>query len=344
MATANWVFTYNNPEDWITWKPKYMQYLHQQPQMSASGTPHLQGFVQFKKNYKMAGVKTHLGKDVHVQIARGTLAQVLAYVTTHDHAIKTNRGPAKIDGVPVEYEPPRREQGKRKDIDALVTAVNEGKTTDELIEMMPGTMARYQKFEATLQEWKERKEFKEIEYPVNCTWFNVQKPEGKDKKRHIWLWGPASMGKSLFIAHAFKGTKMYLAPAEDKYRFEGYRGQEVVWYDDVKDIRVEELIEVSNTYWQQKERVGGSRYVRAYWPMNKTRTIIVSSNHRPNPAWGAPFTTRFHVIEATWTDAAVAKARQLAELTGAEFEGMPEEPEPVFVPPEEEHKVKIEEA
>lgn len=83
----NWCFTLNNySEDDLE---KYenlgqqtsttIQYLIYGKEVGENGTPHLQGFVQFKKRLRIRQVKDYLGSRVHVEPANGTPAQNQVY-------------------------------------------------------------------------------------------------------------------------------------------------------------------------------------------------------------------------------------------------------------------------
>ena len=51
-----------------------------------SGTPHLQGNVQFKKRLRLSQVKSHLGRRVNCRIAGGTPFQNRIYCMKDDDA------------------------------------------------------------------------------------------------------------------------------------------------------------------------------------------------------------------------------------------------------------------
>lgn len=90
------VFTYNNyGEDTPKWKPKIMGYLGWAPQVAPeTKTPHLQGYVQFKKNVRFATVHAALETEAVMWIAaaRGTPQQAMTDYISED-AKASNNGP-----------------------------------------------------------------------------------------------------------------------------------------------------------------------------------------------------------------------------------------------------------
>lgn len=81
--SKRWVFTLNNytaaEYDLLVLAGARCEYLILGKEVSASGTPHLQGFAIFSANNRLAAVKTKLGVRCHVEVARGTSLQASTY-------------------------------------------------------------------------------------------------------------------------------------------------------------------------------------------------------------------------------------------------------------------------
>ena len=88
----NFVFTLNNPtrDEYKFWKKllreKAFRTKHRvrfvifQTEKSASGTTHLQGYVELANKFTPGQVRTHFGIRVHFENRRGTQAQAIAYI------------------------------------------------------------------------------------------------------------------------------------------------------------------------------------------------------------------------------------------------------------------------
>lgn len=147
------------------------------------------------------------------------------------------------------------------------------------------------------EEDKARSEYKEIEWPLKLKWCEIPKPDARNKKRHWWIRGdPTKHSKTYEIDQATIGMKVFFAGLQETYRFEDYRDEELIVYNDVIP-KVPELISVTDTLSRPMERPGGSRFVKGYWPANKPRTVIVLSNVLPPHDRTAAFDARFNVID-----------------------------------------------
>lgn len=77
-----WVFTLNNPTETITF-PDTVEYAVYQLEQGENGTRHYQGYVEFKKNIRLAGLKKFL-KTAHWEKRRGTQAEARDYCMKED--------------------------------------------------------------------------------------------------------------------------------------------------------------------------------------------------------------------------------------------------------------------
>lgn len=143
---------------------------------------------------------------------------------------------------------------------------------------------------------------KEPDWPLQFKGVEIPKPDPAVKKRHWWFVGPPDLGKSYDLEQLFEGKRVYKVPIESNYPFEGYRGEEIIVYDDTLP-KLKEILAVSGTYLTPTHVYGNTRYSRSYWPWKKTatgwcRTIIVLSNVLPEYNTES-FDARFNIKELT---------------------------------------------
>ena len=112
---CNWVFTWNNyndkkaPQAW----PDMAQLVYQCEICPETKTPHLQGYVRFKKNKRFSAVKALDSDKIHWELRRGTHEQARDYASKEE---SRDPGPlvrgssvmilAKVI-VPISMKPPR---------------------------------------------------------------------------------------------------------------------------------------------------------------------------------------------------------------------------------------------
>lgn len=290
-----WVWTSyeTEPPGW-TKAMNYLLYVKQK--CPTTDRIHWQGYSQFKKRLNMFRVQQQIGKLGFMDRAGGRLADNQRYIK--DDEKKTNQERPYEIGDPEDIEPEKKGpgQGARMDLKAAINDIKEGKKSwFEMKEDHLAVFAKYPRFlKDYAMEWKqERRE--EIKWPVVLPWATIEKPDPARKKRHLWIWGPPDSGKTFGFTTALRGKKYFTAGKNKQYRFEGYNNQDIILFDDVLP-ELCELLDCTNTYENDTERSGGSRYERTYWPTDHTRTVVVLSNHDP-AKWPASFHARFNVIE-----------------------------------------------
>lgn len=128
---------------------------------------------------------------------------------------------------------------------------------------------------------KKYEELIELEWPILYKNIKLEKPDPKNKKRHLWIWGKPTISKTKEMQDICEGKKVYYCPTESKYRWENYRNEEIVIFDDCDQLSVSELISVTETWRVRKEIHGGSRNYARFWPLNICRICIVLSNFPP---------------------------------------------------------------
>lgn len=289
------VFTINNHQEFPKFNETSMIGMVTAEQIGDKGTYHIQGVVFFKKDKSARDAERGLNLSGRCWIERmkGTWKEAIKYI---EDGHGTNIAPAHHDGrspTATEEEEHKSKQGKRKDIESYIAAIEEGSSELALMRSHGSCWARFEGLKDRVKRTTKLANMTEITWPVTLFGITIQAPDPTNKKRHLWIWGATSISKTHDTQMAFKGKRVYMAPEESLYRFEGYDDQDVIIYDDVHP-GVKELIEVSNTWECERERFGKARYMRRYWKEGHSRMIIVLSNRLP--PLSEAFDARFNVI------------------------------------------------
>lgn len=201
------VFTLNNPtegcEDYL--KGRECRYLVFGREIGASGTPHLQGYVEFTMKKSIRAVKNWFGPyNPHIESAKGNAEQASEY--------------CKKDG---DYF----EKGERS-----ITKKEKAKKAGD---------AEIQRWEKAFEDAKEGK-FDEIPCDIRVKYYRTWKVINKDFMKQpddleapcgVWIWGASGLGKSTY-ARALVGGKGFYPKMANKW-WDGYQGEDDVILDDL---------------------------------------------------------------------------------------------------------------
>lgn len=196
-------------------------------EVGESGTPHLQGYVEFKNPRAFTAVCKLL--KGHVELRKGTAKQASDY--------------CKKDGKFEEFGVMSNPNGKRKDYDAIKEGVIEGKgIKDMLLDGVIGdtfTLSfaeRISKYLEPSRDWE-------------C--------------KIIWLYGETGTGKSKWAKEYVKEKSYWKANRSDKW-WDGYDGQDIVWIDDLRGdwCKFHDMLTYADMYEVKVEVKGGYRQLR----------------------------------------------------------------------------------
>jgi len=220
----NWVFTINNPcesdyeeledlEDeciYYVWKPEKVDTLH------------IQGYLQLKNPKGLGGMKKILSR-AHLEVARGSPEQAIAYVKKEE----TTAGEIE------EYGEPKLKGGKRGDIVTMKEMLDNGSTIAAVCEEIPHAI-RY---------IKHMREYKLL----------TDKPRTEQTELHI-LWGETGAGKSTYAKEQWPDAYW----KDNTKWWDGYEGQETVIWDEFDPIDRNMLLRLADHTPFRVEYKGGS--------------------------------------------------------------------------------------
>lgn len=192
------------------------------------GTPHVQGYVEFKSSMKLTTIQNLFNKRMHVAKRRGTPKDAAEYCKKSD---------------PNYFEDGKMSnQGKRTDIDNILDAVLDGATDQDLLADVE-LRSTFFKYNRHVDK-------------VRRTIVAVQPREG-EAPWASWFYGGPGTGKtySIFEEHGVKnvyikdGTKWW----------DGYIGQEAIVLDDFdpSDWKPDVLLRLLDGWPFQGEHKGG---------------------------------------------------------------------------------------
>ncbi|QQL09578.1 replication associated protein [Marmot associated feces virus 6] len=227
----NWVFTFNNPYDIeiqmldkiLTSQADYAIYGEE---VGENGTPHLQGYVEWKNAKALSTLKEY-NKKIHWEPRKGTQKQA------RDYCLK--------DGKTKEFgEFKEKNQGKRSDITEVKEAIKDGKNMREIIEVSTSYQS-LRTAELLLKYMEKPRTVKPVIY---------------------WLYGNSGNGKTRLAKEWFPDA--YISGKNLKW-WEGYDGHKSVIIDDFrKDFcTFHELLRIIDRGEYRIEVKGGSRQLLA---------------------------------------------------------------------------------
>lgn len=223
-----WCFTWNNfPEEYNTiFENSNWNYLIIGKETGESGTPHLQGYIEFPSNRRLNALKK-IHAAIHWEVRRGTAQEAADY--------------CKKDGDFTEQgEISRPSPGKRNDIE---TARNIVRTTGR----MKNVVENVDSYQAIR---------------VAEIYLKYSEPKRNWKPEVMWFWGPTGSGKT---KKAFEITEDPYISGKNLKWWEGYDGHEHVIIDDFrKDFcTFHELLRILDRYEYRIEVKGASRQLLA---------------------------------------------------------------------------------
>lgn len=283
-------FTFNNPsiagEDFAEFLSEECEDITMaifQEEVGANGTKHFQGYMELKKRMYTTGVHAMLAPyRMALFHAKGTKIQNHAYCTKDGRT----GGPWYVKSSEDDFKRKAGSQGKRSDLDAFATMVQEaGGVTNEVIAAMPGHALAYQKHakallaeialnkaqEAEMAYWKEQAALEDA----------GEEMEGQQQRRCVLYLGPTKCGKTSKVKAEVIGRKqmrLFEKKAKGKW-WDGYKDELHVLIDEFTgQIDIDEFKAFTNKGSLQVETKGSSTVLIA-------EAMYFTSNRHPSEWW-----------------------------------------------------------
>lgn len=187
-----------------------------------TGTPHIQGYLEFKSPKKFTTLKKMMPRARLVP-RNGTAAQAAEYCKKDDNFEEWGQ---------------ISHQGKRSDIQTVRDMLNEGSNMRDVVQVS-NTYQAIRMAEVHLKYFEKPR-----------TW----------KPHVVWCYGPTGTGKSRYAYEQCEGHDTYTAMSTGKW-FEGYDRHTHVIIDDMRRnfMMFNELLKFLDRYEYRVEFKGGSR-------------------------------------------------------------------------------------
>lgn len=228
-------------------------------EIGESGTPHLQGFVNFENAKTMSAIHKLKGwKRTALKPANKPLSAIdYCRKGSQSHTEWEQDGTSgKNYGIGADvFERGSFSQGKRTDLDEVYNRVKEGESVDNIAWENPDAYGRCFKVLEKLEDIKMRKTFR------------TTMTEG------IWIYGKTGTGKSEFVYNNFDLTQSYSYPYDNGW-WDGYKQQSCVIIDEFRgQIPFNEILRMVDKHPNYCVR----RRCREPMPFTSKKVIITSS-------------------------------------------------------------------
>jgi len=231
-------------------------------------TPHVQGYVEFKKEGRKNGYRLTQLKAIsarwHWEKRQGTQQEAIQYITG------PHEGKHQFDEAPLVYGTPTEDhQGERTDLQEVVTAIKGGWTIAQIAEGWPETYIRM------------GRGIRELHMELSPR----LEPMGHPPEVHI-CFGPAGTGKTTYFRRYLERqnllayTPLLPTSSNQSMWFDHYRNEPVIWLRDFEgQMPFDILKDLCDIYPLPMQTKHGSRMVR---PTH----ILIDSNMAPR--WWYP--------------------------------------------------------
>lgn len=268
QRVKRWCFTWNNyEEDDIKYLLdtvfKQSMYVLFAKEVSTTGTPHLQGYIELKTRKTLVALKKLITDKPHLSPAQGSAEQNYTYIVTPQDLPEDKRhGKTNppVEDVFIAGEP----QLSHTDKCALAISLAESGDFDELKTAMP---------DLYLQRFGTLKRIRAD---------NLVDRTDLETLDNLWLVGPAGTGKSRWARDNF--PTYYLKTANDRW-WDHYNGEEVVLVEEVglECKPMGNMYKVwTDHYFFSAEFKGGT------FPAIRPKKFIFTSNFTISEIWDDP--------------------------------------------------------
>lgn len=234
-------------------------------EVGESGTPHIQGYVEFDNGRMGSVLRKYFQQRAHLEVRKGTAAQAANYCKK---SIGTDNDVKWFEAGSLSM------QGKRTDLDIVGEAIIDGASMNEIAHSSPGTFIKYHKGIAALR----------------AAILEDRNPETPPQV--IWRWGKAGVGKTRYVHDTHKSVYV----KDGTMWWDNYNQQEAIVIDDfdVSKWPFREMLRLIDRYAYQGQFKGG------YVPINSPY-IYITCEFPPEHFWQgnelAQVTRRLTLVE-----------------------------------------------
>lgn len=229
-------------------------------EVGASGTPHLQGYLELEKKVRLSTIRKEFDGRAHFEARRGTGTQAADYCKKDASYVEW--GALKVS-----------EQGRRSDLEVIKAKLDAGASSLKIAE-------------EHFSKWVVYRRSFDAYCALRCP------PTMRGGLRVYVLYGSTGVGKSRFVH--WRHEDVYTVPTQDLQWFDGYSQQRVALLDDYRgDGNSSFLLRVLDVYPLRVPVKGGF----VAWNPD---VIYITSNMRPDCWHAdivAPLMRRIHHVE-----------------------------------------------
>lgn len=203
MRNRYWCYTLNN---YTIEELNILESLNKNPKLNYhvwgkevgdSGTPHIQGYFEWKTSIRQTQAKKLISSRCHIEPRRGSAKDAAEY--------------CKKDGDYQEYGKQSTGRGQRSDLGALYKAIQDGWSIELIRNNWPAQYIRYKR-------------------SIDDLWKEVRSVERDSVPDVVVLWGKTGAGKTRYVWDNHARKDIYATTGERW--FDGYAGESVVLFDD----------------------------------------------------------------------------------------------------------------
>lgn len=215
MTSRRWCWTLNNwtpielvvLEHAIDLIESRITYYCWSEEEGREGTPHLQGYAEFSSAVRLSHVKRFIGARIHGERARGTGSENRTYCSKDDNPTFVEFGRIRPDN----------NEGRRTDLEAIRTMIQDGESDRAIAERHFGSWIRYRQgfeaYRALINPPVTKAHFELDSFPAEWKW-----PLTAIEDKSIILWGEPGIGKTQF-ALAWVGRALLVSHLDDLRNF-----------------------------------------------------------------------------------------------------------------------------